>query len=401
MSDFDIDVSDSEGIRKYIEHPVMHKVIEGGNYFFSMRKRILFDLKKEYYFNSFLSILKAFEKDDRFETAFYVGPNEERKWGFIPVYRKSGIERRLRNRGLTVVSSPAGFDAVVAADALKNPERYGNPLLFVSDHGPGTKTLRFRNIARQKDRRYVVFVEGRYWMDVIKRFGFENAAEWVMTGVPKLDTLFWEGYYDREKILTGLHLDPTRKTVLYAPSYRPSCIPFIKEKIARVADSCNLIIKLHPYSWEGKYASPGQSSLYVKLTGKDRRIALVPRDDFDFHPYMFAADTVISDTSSALAICLAHKKVGIVADFPYPRMTHSDGIPIVSDEPHDYLTDVFVHFSRVEDLTDAVAHAVNPSAEMMRKLLEYRGYYFTGLDGKAGERAKDCIAEKVIGKCRA
>ncbi len=32
-------------------------------------------LKNEYYFNSFLSILKAFEKDNRFDTAFYVGKN--------------------------------------------------------------------------------------------------------------------------------------------------------------------------------------------------------------------------------------------------------------------------------------------------------------------------------------
>ena len=111
-----------------------------------MKKRILFDLKQEYYFNSFISIVKAFEQDDRFELAFYVGKNEERKWGVIPVYHKKRIEAWLRTSGYTVVDSPGGFDAVVSADALRNPGRYGSVKRFVSDHGPGTKTLRIRKL---------------------------------------------------------------------------------------------------------------------------------------------------------------------------------------------------------------------------------------------------------------
>jgi hypothetical protein len=111
-------------------------------------------------------------------------------------------------------------DAVVAGDALKDPDRYGNPLIFVSDHGPGTKTLRFRNLLRDKTRRYIVFLEGRYWVDVIKRFGFQDAADWLMTGVPKLDPFFRPGYYDRAAILRRLGLSPERATVVFAPSYR-------------------------------------------------------------------------------------------------------------------------------------------------------------------------------------
>jgi hypothetical protein len=362
-----------------------------------MKKRILFDLKKEYYFNSFISILKAFEGDERFDVAFYVGNDDERRWGIIPVSNKPRIEKWLRSKGHTVVNSPAGFDAVVAADGLKNPEQYGDVKRFVSDHGPGTKTLRIRNVVRQKGYEYSVFVEGQYWMDIIRKFNFEHDADWVMLGVPKLDTLFWDGYYDRNKILSALNLDVRKKTVLYAPSYRPSCIPFLKDRIKTIANTFNLIIKLHPYSWGGKYASRSQSGIYRKLVKKNANIALVPKEDFDFHPYMFASDTVISDTSSALAVCLALGKVGVIADFPYSRMTHSDGMPIVAEEPGRYLKDVFVHFSDVSHLNDAVESAVNPTQSRMEKLLAYREYYFTGLDGKSGERAKEYIAQKVLG----
>ena len=153
-------------------------------YYCIMKKRILFDLKNEYYFNSFISILKAFKDDDRFEIAFYVGKNEERKWGVFPVYHKKRIEAQLEKERYKVVDSPEGFDAVISADALRDPQRYGNTKRFVSDHGPGIKTLRIRNIVRQKNYRYTVFVEGQYWMDIIKKFGYENDAEWVVSGVP-------------------------------------------------------------------------------------------------------------------------------------------------------------------------------------------------------------------------
>ena len=362
-----------------------------------MKKRILFDLKQQYYFNSFISILQAFAGDDRFEISFYVGANDERTWGFVPVSRKARIERWLKTQGYAVARSPLGFDAVVAGDALKDPDRYGNPLLFVSDHGPGTKTLRFRNIVRQKDRQYTVFVEGRYWMEVIKRFGCEKDADWIMSGVPKLDTLFWPGYYDRARVLSGLGLSPDKKTVLYAPSYRPSCIPFIGDSVGALADDYNLIIKLHPYSWGGKYAPSRQSSQYVNLARRNPRIALIPRDDFDIHPYIFAADTVISDTSSALAICLALGKTGMVADFPYPRMKHSDGMPVVSDEPSEYLKGVFVHFSDAGRLKEAAEEALHPSEEARKRLLDYRDYYFRGLDGKAGLRARNLIVARLLG----
>lgn len=362
-----------------------------------MKKRILFDLKNEYYFNSFISILKAFEKDDRFEIAFYVGKNEERKWGVFPVYHKKRIETWLEKEGYKVVDSPEGFDAVISADALRDPQRYGNTKRFVSDHGPGIKTLRIRNIVRQRDYRYTVFVEGQYWMDIIKKFGYENDAEWVVSGVPKLDTLFWDGYYNRKEILESLNLDPDKKTVLFAPSYRPSCIPFIKTSIKQIAVKHNLIIKLHPYSWGGKYASKGQSRTYQKLVKEHSEIALIPKEDYDIHPYIFSSDTVISDTSSALAICLALGRIGIVADFPYPKMRHSDGMPIVAEEPGDYMKGIFVHLRDTTNLMDAVEKALYPTKEHSEKVLSYRDNYFTGLDGRAGERAKEIIVKELTG----
>lgn len=338
--------------------------------------------------------MKAFDRDDRFEYEILVGSDDERRFGIIPVSNKRRIEKHLEQQGFTVTRNTRGFDAIVAGDALKQPERYDDVPCFVSDHGPGTKTLRIRNVVEKK-RRYDVFVEGRYWMDTIHRFGFSDAAQWHLCGVPKLDTLFWPGYYNREKLLAALNLDLSKKTVLYAPSYRPSCIDFIGDSIAELLPTYNLIVKLHPYSWGGKYASSSQSKRFVKLAGQHRDMVLIPKSDYDFHPFMHAADTVISDTSSALAISLALGKVGIIGDFPYPRMQHSDGFPIVSEEPSDYLKGIFVHLKDAADLEQAAAAATSPDEQCMARLNEYRRYYFYELDGKAGERAADSICRKL------
>ncbi len=358
--------------------------------------KILFDLKKEYYYSSFVSILKAFENDKRFDISFYVGKNDERIFKIFPVYHRRRIEKWINSQGYTTVNNPKGFDAVIAGDALRNPEKYGNALLFHSDHGPGTKVLRTRNLIKQKHKRYTVFLEGQYWMDVIKKLGYEEHENWVLTGVPKLDPLFWGNYYNRENILKKLNLDPDKKTVLFAPSYKPSCIPFIKDYIGNIAESHNLIIKLHPYSWGGKYSSKSQSKIYLKLAKKYPNIALIPKDDIDALPYVYCSDTVISDTSSVLAICLAVGKIGVIADFPYPKHKYKDGTPVLSEEPGEYLKNIFVHFNNIKDLENAVQKALFPSKQHKKKMLEYRDYYFTGLDGKAGERAKDIIVKSLI-----
>ena len=75
-----------------------------------------------------------------------------------------------------------------------------------------------------------VFLEGQYWYDYIKSLGWETCADFHITGIPKLDPLFWPGHYNNRALAARLGLAPVKKTVLFAPSYRPSCIEYIKEK---------------------------------------------------------------------------------------------------------------------------------------------------------------------------
>ena len=350
--------------------------------------KVLFDLKKEYYYNALFPVYNQLKKDPNYEIFFNVGKDHKRILGVFLIPRKKEIEKRLTKDGLHFTDDVSGFDLVVCGDALKKPERYGNATLVHLDHGMGIKTLRIRNTARQKDYRYHIFLEGQYWMDYIKSVDMDKSADFYIHGIPKLDPLFWPGHYNNDKLIKKLDIDPNKKTVLFAPSYKPSCIIYVQEKIAALAKKYNLLIKLHPYSWGGKYVSHAQHKFYEILAAKNKNVILIPKDDFDIYPYLFLADTLISDTSSVVNEFLALGKHGVIYVLPQKNIKHSDGMPILSVEPRDWLKDAFVHVDKPQGLLKAVDLALNPTVEMKAKLQEYKNYFFIGLDGKSGERVK-------------
>ncbi len=354
-------------------------------------KKILFDLKKEYYFNSLHPLYAAMSQDPEYDLWIRAGKDQHRFLGLFLISNKSRIEDDLRGKGFQVTDRTRGFDAVICGDALKNPEKYDDVPRFHLDHGVGIKTLRIRNIVRQKNIRYHVFLEGQYWYDYIKSIGCGDSADFHVTGLPKLDPFFRPGHYNNTLLKEKLGLDPSKKTVLFAPSYKPSCIEYIGDRVVELLPDCNLIIKLHPYSWGGKYAPHSQHRLYQELAEKHRELYLVPREEYDVYPYLSLADTMISDTSSVLNEFLALGRHGIIYELPCSSLKHSDGMPVLSIDPAEWLAGAFPHISSPDQLKNAVNRALSPTDAMKNKLSEYREYFFTGLDGRASSRVKEVI----------
>jgi CDP-glycerol glycerophosphotransferase (TagB/SpsB family) len=360
--------------------------------------KVLFDLKKEYYFNSLFPLFREMKNDNNYDIYFRVGKDHRRFLGIFLIPQKKEIETKLQKMGLQITENTAGFDLVVCGDALKNPEKYDDATLFHLDHGVGIKTLRIRNIKKQKNHHYHVFLEGQYWYDYIKSLGWADCADFYLTGLPKLDPLFWPGYYNKKELIHKLRLDTNKKTVLFAPSYKPSCIKEIGGHITKLIPEYNLVIKLHPYSWGGKYAPHSQHKFYQKLAAKNQQVYLIPKDDYDIYPYLNLADTMISDTSSVINEFLALGKHGIIYVLPMEKLKHSDGMDSVSIDPKKWLEGAFPHMHSPQDLLPAVKSALNPSKQMQQKLAEYRNYFFTGLDGKSSKRVKKKIDEIMKGK---
>lgn len=137
----------------------------------------------------------------------------------------------------------------------------------------------------------------------------------LMVGWPKLDALV-DGSLDRGKVLAELGLDPSRRTVLYAPGWKKlGSLPAAGEEIVRALDGMglNVLVKLHDRSRDPAFSSGvdwGRRIEGWRLPGV--RLA----HGFDAVPCMAASDLMVTDVSSiSYEYCVLDRPV-VIFDVP-------------------------------------------------------------------------------------
>jgi hypothetical protein len=353
--------------------------------------KLLFEVGHLYHRAALDPLYHVFRQDPRYEIAFSCSYDAESRLGMFNRSLRHELEARFRDEGLTVARETYGFDVVIVGDTVRDPQRYGPTLLCFVNHGTGFKNILYRNLRAQQHTRYQIFVEGDYRVHKIRRAGVEGCSTVHKVGLPKLDPLFWSGYPTRTQILRRLGLDPERPTVLFAPTYKPTCIDRVRESIVEATRGYNLIIKLHQYSWRGKYAPHWHHTIYERAVTQASHAVLIPVDDYNILPYMHAADTLISEASSTVFDFLALDKIGIIFVLPYDALRHHNGEPLLSEDPQHFLSGAFLHIHHPDDIRDAIADALRPDPERRRLAQQYRDAYFCALDGRAALRTKATI----------
>lgn len=357
-----------------------------------MRYKILFNITQEYYWASLNPVYDAFAGDGRYELYLRFGRNRKRVLFFFMVSRRKEIEERYRKKGYRITRETLGFDVVFAGAQLKDPKRFGSAMLCNVDHGPGIKTLRYRHLLRQTDVQYHCFVEGPYRIEKFKKYGLDRVHKVHSVGLPKLDILF-DGTYSRIMLLKEMGLHPDKKVVLYAPSFKPTSIFSIGEEVVKLSDHFQVIVKLHPYSWSGLYASHEQHLVFERLEKHYPSFYLVPPERHDVRPYLFVADIIISDGSSVINEFLALERCGIIVDLPDDRLKHGDGKPMLENSSSEWLKESFVHIRPGDNLKEAVEKALNPSEERKKKIREDKDYLFSHTDGQSSKRVKEIVEQ--------
>ena len=234
-------------------------------------------------------------------------------------------------------------------------------------------------------------MEGDYRVDKIRQAGVLGASTLHKVGLPKLDPLFGPRKPSRSQILRRLGLDPGRPTVLFAPTYKPTCIDVVRERILTETRGYNLIIKLHQYSWRGKYAPHWHHRLYQRAVKAFPNAVLLPVDDYNVVPYLHAADTMISEASSTVFDFLALDKTGIIFVLPEAGMHHYDGEPLLGESMQHFLPGAFLHIDDAGEISGAVAEALQEDPRRRQCAQAHRRYLFHGLDGRASQRTKAFI----------
>jgi CDP-glycerol:poly(glycerophosphate) glycerophosphotransferase len=141
----------------------------------------------------------------------------------------------------------------------------------------------------------------------------------VLVGFPKVDALV-NGRYDAAAIRANLHLEPSRRTAMYAPTWSPaSSLHVAGEAIVTnlVASGLNVIVKLHDRSLD---MSDARFSGGIDWRARFAAIHVPGRTAFvevaDSSPLLAASDVMVTDHSSiGFEFCLIDRPI-IVVDVP-------------------------------------------------------------------------------------
>ena len=349
------------------------------------KMKLLFRFGYVYHKAAFDPVIGLLKDNEKYDVWFSLDMEKKRYFIFDFPYRSHIIDEWER-QGYRFTNETSGFDIIITGDTLRNSKDYGTTLLCFLNHGTGIKTLLYRNLSKVPNDKYQIFVEGQHRVDSLEKSARLNKNEVHLIGLPKLDFYFQGKFGDKQKILEKLALDPQKKTVLFAPTYKPTCMYQIKNDIFEQTKNYNLIIKLHPYSWMGKYAPHKQHRIYERKAKKYSHAVLLPFDEYNIVPYYAVADTLISEASSTVFDFLALNKFGIVFDLPCDKLNHSDGEPLLEIDNRMFLKGAFPHIDSGKQINHAIEQALQPTEEMIQQAKKYREDLFYKLDGNASLR---------------
>lgn len=346
--------------------------------------KILFKIGYVYHKAAFDPIIELLLKNEKYDVWFSLDMEKKRYWFFDIAYHPAIVEK-WKQEGYRFTDEKRGFDIVIAGDTLRDAKEYGKTMIIFLNHGTGIKTILYRNLGRAKGHRYQIFVEGQHRVESLMSSPSLGNNEVHLIGLPKLDYCF-QDRYNRSEILGRWGLNTDKKTVLFAPTYKPTCLYDLKDDIFEQTKEYNLIIKLHPYSWMGKYAPHKQHKIYEKRVKKYPHAVLLPFDEYNIVPYYVAVDTIISEASSTVFDFIALRKFGIIVDLPCDDLKHHDGQPLLEIDNREFLKGAFPHIQKGYQLQGAIEQVLNPTEKMISMANDYRKHFFYQLDGKASER---------------
>jgi hypothetical protein len=274
----------------------------------SGRRRILVDARTPVNYTMVAPIHRAMAADSR--VSFYFTASEEPQ-RLRDIYREALVGRSGPDVRLIAPSAARRmrFDAYVASDFMWQPLPRGTCRIQVF-HGVGGKYGFDAPTTSMRAWDRIFFVNERRLRNFVKAGAIDAGSAAIrLVGYPKVDALV-NNTWTRGAVLESLGLDPSRQTLLYAPTWSPasSLNAIGKDLVAKLlATGANVIVKLHDRSRDVRLRYSGGVDWAADLEALFRAHAStrpgnpggVVATGHDISPYLVAADLMITDHSSA------------------------------------------------------------------------------------------------------
>lgn len=296
-------------------------------------------------------------------------------------------------------------EQMINADIFLETEIYGrspqNALSIFVGHGQPNKWTNWSEENLRAFDLYFLYGElERSMFEVIMKSQPESTRHIKLfnIGYPKLDDQIL-GRFNRDAILRELNLDPTLKTVIYAPAWDPggSLRTLGTAVVAKMleVENINVIAKLHPASLEPFY-SP-QNELYtggVDWQREFRKLETNTRfryvNDYLINPLLFVSDVMVTDFSGVALEFMTLDRPVIYIDCPefYEKtLVEWGNDPEISknDERFNAGRNTGILVQDIAELPSQIIRALNNPMELaeQRKRLSDRFLYNPGYGSKA------------------
>ncbi|MFL6278620.1 MAG: CDP-glycerol glycerophosphotransferase family protein [Vicinamibacterales bacterium] len=305
------------------------------------RRRLLVDARTPVNYTMVAPVVRALETDSRIACYFTASEEPDR---MRSIYREAPHVRLVHPR----VAAFMKFDAYIASDFMWATLPLGTRRVQVF-HGVGGKYGFDALDCSMREWHRLFFVNERRLRNFIKSGAIDADSDAIrLIGMPKVDCLV-DGSIDRQTVVQSLDLDPSRPTVLYAPTWSPaSSLNAIGENLVRalVEMPINLIVKLHDRSRDLRERYSGGVDWVARLEPLLPKGRGLIAPGHDISPYLVAADAMITDHSSAAFEFLLRDK-------PLVRI-HRPALIELANIHRDYV-----------DLLASVAESVNTVPEAL------------------------------------
>jgi CDP-glycerol glycerophosphotransferase (TagB/SpsB family) len=330
----------------------------------SGQRRILVDGRTPVNFTMVAPVVRALERDPRVEVYFTASEEPAR---MAAIYREAAGVRTIHPHRAALMK----FDAYVASDFMWATLPRGTRRVQVF-HGVGGKYGFDAPTRSMREWHRLFFVNERRLGNFVAAGAIDHDSPAIrLIGMPKVDCLV-DGSIDHDAVLLSLGLNPSRPTVLYAPTWSPasSLNALGVDLVAGLLRMpINLIVKLHDRSRDPRERYSGGIDWVARLQPLLAAGRGVIAPGHDISPYLVAADLMITDHSSAGFEFL-------LRDRPIVRINRPSLIALANIHP-DYVN----LLSSVSESVDAVdgalaaverglAHPIQRSSERRRVAAE-------------------------------
>lgn len=260
------------------------------------KRRVLLDSRTAMNYATVAPIVERLQRDPRVELFFTAS---ETPHSLREIYADAGAPHRLVRPNSAAFLY---FDAYLTADFLwaRLPRGTRRVQTF---HGVAGKYRTVYDSPADSMRHWyrLFFINKRRLQNFIDSGAIDADSPTIrLIGMPKLDCLV-DGSLERNEVLTSLGIDPSRRTVLYAPTWsRYSSVPLMGEEIVRRLGAAGyaVIVKLHDRSRQGDDYHSGGSDWGKKMLPWLQANGGVLATGSNSSSYLLGADLLITDHSS-------------------------------------------------------------------------------------------------------